>query len=584
LIVAIDYADLYMHKAVFRKETPAGGPVGSLARLSKNLDPAYLLECARKKIFLSFSKSIASSLSRKLSSEQIVAKPIINPLKINCFNISVQNEKINWKSSSKNNKLSLHSFNFLFSEQNNSLQSGQSQNLNLNQDSNNKLLDKLIQDWISQVPAGDKFAWQAQPTSQRITNWISYLSLKTVSEGSELNKAEFDKSVLVSLKTQLSFLKLQLEKGLADKEDLKLSEALIVAGVFFSDKDTVSLGLELLSQELSRIILSDGGHYLRSPDLLCLALEILISCAIALKAGHLEIPADLHLYIEKISLFLNAVLESDRLPALNYCTPSIAPKVLLGFIQEHNFLPADTATNLTTENPLSYFKESGLLLSRTANLAFSMITAQPSVHADSLAILASINSQQILTDSGSDTSLEDYFSSARAHNLLCLKNGKDEIVGVPQDVKCDLDARIVSAYWTHDSSVVVKRSVQLVPGGLVWIDSLENAQDLSFESNLHFAKGLSVQEDARVGVFRVFKILKEGLQLATLITESSCLGHLTKSPFCDGRGVVVERPCFREEGKAKSLNRKFALIEGALIEGNISWDLAWIFERLNESN
>jgi hypothetical protein len=136
-------------------------------------------------------------------------------------------------------------------------------------------LELLVSDWIEQSPPGNSDSWHPYPTSLRVVNWIKAYILV----GEKLNP-RVGTALLASLRQQIEFLSRRLEWDLLANHLLKNLKALAVAGLFFTSPATGRPGsrawgvnMRRLRIELSEQILSDGGHFERSPMYHAVVLE-----------------------------------------------------------------------------------------------------------------------------------------------------------------------------------------------------------------------------------------------------------------------------------------------------------------------
>jgi uncharacterized heparinase superfamily protein len=116
----------------------------------------------------------------------------------------------------------------------------------------------LIARWISENPRRPGVAWNPYPVSLRVVNWIKWHILRR----------PLTDEAIASLALQGRSLERSLEYDSGANHLLANAKALIFLGLFFEGEEAVSWltrGLRLMSCELRKQILSDGGHYERSP-------------------------------------------------------------------------------------------------------------------------------------------------------------------------------------------------------------------------------------------------------------------------------------------------------------------------------
>jgi uncharacterized heparinase superfamily protein len=128
---------------------------------------------------------------------------------------------------------------------------------------------RLLSRWVQENPPGHGTGWDPYPTSLRVVNWIKWA----------LAGHELPLECVESLAVQARWLARRLERHLLGNHLLANGKALIFVGMFFHGREAeawFSEGLNILKQELGEQILSDGGHFERSPMYHALVLEDLL--------------------------------------------------------------------------------------------------------------------------------------------------------------------------------------------------------------------------------------------------------------------------------------------------------------------
>lgn len=128
---------------------------------------------------------------------------------------------------------------------------------------------KLVERWISDNPPAEGVGWDSYPTSIRIVNWAKWCL-----RGNSVNKR-----LLGSLIIQTRWLNRRLEYHLLANHLWANAKALLFSGVIFADsesKNWLRKGEKILSQQLAIQILTDGGHFERSPMYHAIILEDVI--------------------------------------------------------------------------------------------------------------------------------------------------------------------------------------------------------------------------------------------------------------------------------------------------------------------
>lgn len=116
----------------------------------------------------------------------------------------------------------------------------------------------LIERWLKDNPPAQGTGWEPYPTSLRIVNWIKWF----------LGGAAADPRWIHSLAIQARWLRKRLEWHLLGNHLFANAKALVFAGLFFEGPEAqgwLKVGERLLRRELDEQILSDGGHFERSP-------------------------------------------------------------------------------------------------------------------------------------------------------------------------------------------------------------------------------------------------------------------------------------------------------------------------------
>ncbi len=116
----------------------------------------------------------------------------------------------------------------------------------------------LIGRWIEENPVGRGIGWEPYPLSRRIVNWV-----KWAWGGNELPPGTTE-----SLALQAQYLSQRLEWHLLGNHLLANAKAMIFAGLFFEGREAegwLAKGASIFSQQLKEQVLSDGGHFERSP-------------------------------------------------------------------------------------------------------------------------------------------------------------------------------------------------------------------------------------------------------------------------------------------------------------------------------
>lgn len=139
-----------------------------------------------------------------------------------------------------------------------------------------------IRSWIDACGGYQKEAWHPYPMSVRIVNWLTHYDFFEKGLDEEL-KADFWEC----LAWQIEILKRSVETDVCGNHLIKNLKALIYAGLCLRGHQSDYLeAMAMLLRELKTQVLSDGGHYERSPHYHVIVLQDLLDIhALILKAG-----------------------------------------------------------------------------------------------------------------------------------------------------------------------------------------------------------------------------------------------------------------------------------------------------------
>jgi uncharacterized heparinase superfamily protein len=213
------------------------------------------------------SPNIDYQLPKDINKPIIPSQHRLSQLSFNFLNktVSFKND-VEWNQSnlSKLFLYNLHYFDFILRGD---------ENLTLRKFREDKI---LFRSWISNNPVGLKNGWEPYPLSLRIVNWVFYFSKYHEYFN---NDQDFKDIYLNNLHQQCEYLSCFIERHIRANHLFKNGKALIFGGYFFKNRKWIDTGEKLLDQELEEQILSDGGHYERSPMYHSLILEDIIDLA-----------------------------------------------------------------------------------------------------------------------------------------------------------------------------------------------------------------------------------------------------------------------------------------------------------------
>ena len=290
----------------------------------------------------------------------------------------------------------------------------------------------IIEDWITQnqVVAGD--AWHPYTSSLRIVNWVyCYMLFRD-----DLEKdPPFRNLFLRSLSYQASYLVRHLEFDLLCNHLIANAKALFFAGRLLGKGSWTARGLKLLKTQAQEQILSDGGHFERSPMYHCIVLGDYLDCLSWLAPGS----ADYRFLKEKVEQmleFLTKVLLPDgRIPLFNDSAYGIAPDAQQIFSYANAVIGYEKH-ELRMDFTIWEGKDSGyyVIRSKTSCMIIDGGKIGPAYqpghgHCDLFSYELAIGKETMVVDSGvygyEEGEMRDYCRSTKAHNTVMV-DGKEQ--------------------------------------------------------------------------------------------------------------------------------------------------------------
>lgn len=137
----------------------------------------------------------------------------------------------------------------------------------------------IVADWIQRhPPARGAIGWDPYPTSLRVMNWCGVFFEKFITQ-SNADGDWVQNELWPSLYRQMCWLERHIENHLMGNHLFENAVALLMAGACFNGPDAprwFDRGLAILREQLPEQILSDGGHFERSPMYHCRAVYTLL--------------------------------------------------------------------------------------------------------------------------------------------------------------------------------------------------------------------------------------------------------------------------------------------------------------------
>lgn len=233
---------------------------------------------------------------------------------------------------------------------------------------------------------------------------------------------EHESPYLHDLALHAGFVRANLELDVGGNHLVKNLKALVGLGVFLADDALVDLATSHLARQLPIQVLSDGGHFERSPSYHCQVLGDLIDISELLEAASRPAPAQLGTAIASMRTWLGAMLLPDGdVPLFNDCT-RVGPELLALL---------DPAPAPPGEQRLTVLQPSGYAVVRTANGRIHLVAdigppCPPELpahaQADCLSFELSVDGKRLVVDTGTSTyrpgPRRDYERSTAAHSTV----------------------------------------------------------------------------------------------------------------------------------------------------------------------
>jgi uncharacterized heparinase superfamily protein len=272
----------------------------------------------------------------------------------------------------------------------------------------------MIDRWVSENPPGLGTGWEPYPTSLRIVNWIKWA----------LRGNTLEPEWRHSLAVQVRWLTKRLETHLLGNHLLANAKALVFAGFYFEGEeaeDWLERGFTILAREFPEQILSDGGHFERSPMYHALVTEDVLDLIKLTKTYRAALPDPWRGFVDtwkesacRMQRWLETMSHPDgEISFFNDAAFGIAMKPARLKRYLLNVIGNDAAMNVHRERPstgeaqILHLPESGYIRVDDAVSAL-LIDAAPigpdylpgHAHADTLSFEWSVFGQRVLVNGG----------------------------------------------------------------------------------------------------------------------------------------------------------------------------------------
>jgi hypothetical protein len=407
---------------------------------------------------------------------------------------------------------------------------------------------RFVFDWIIKVPVCHPVGWHPYTSSLRICNWIAHYP-----QFKQLLSEPEQQLFFSSLYNQLRHLLWHIEEDLLANHLIENCRALIVGGVFLNQERFVAHGKKVLLRELPEQVLSDGGHYERSPQYHTEVLLALLDAYAALRQSGRPIPPLLAEKLEAMTHFLAKILDFGKLPGLNDTSPEFVPdpQAVIAYAAQELQILIPSYTELD-----EHLTATGLFIYRSKRLSvtFDVGPIGPDVqpghaHSDTLSVLVTVDGIPVLIDSGVYTYEagpdRDYFRSAWAHNGPIIDgNDPNELWGAFRVGSRHLTASTTepwSACLQHGRGTTLRRKIKIGGSAAVNISDLVlSGHPRTIETRWTFAPNIEPHTEkqdagtyeATVGDFKV---------RLTLAGNDSC--ELEERPISLGFNIKTHTSC-----------------------------------------
>jgi uncharacterized heparinase superfamily protein len=179
---------------------------------------------------------------------------------------------------------------------------------------------ELVDSWLKQNGVWNELAWRPHVIARRLISWLSHGRL--VMDGAEV---VWRSALMVNIAKQARHLSRTVRLAPDGEPRLTAAIGLALSGICLSEGDQrYEQGMALLSNELDRQILPDGGHVSRSPSLQLSILLDLMSLKSAIAARQDVTPPDLQIAIDRMTPMLRFFRLGDgRLALFNGSTEEV---------------------------------------------------------------------------------------------------------------------------------------------------------------------------------------------------------------------------------------------------------------------
>lgn len=373
----------------------------------------------------------------------------------------------------------------------------------------------LWRSWEQAVPFGRGDAWSPYVVSLR--TWAMCGLYRALVAGSAI-----EGDYLRSLALHAGYVRAHLELDVGGNHLLKNLKALLGVGVFLGDEGLIEEASKRIGREVGVQVLSDGGHYERSPSYHCQVLGDFIDIGALLAAAGGAPIAGLTSAIAAMRRWLGAMLHPDGdVPLFNDC-------VLVGTERVALLAPAARPPDRVT-----VLEPSGYVVARPGREVHVVMDVGPPcppelpahAQADCLSFEMSVRGGRVIVDSGTSTYQgkvrRAFERSTAAHNTVEV-DGADqtEVWGAFRAARranallesVDDDGETIAVVASHDGYARLpgsprhRRTWRITATGFTVVDDFEGSGVHALTSRLYAAPESAVARldgDVAIGPLRV---------------------------------------------------------------------------------
>lgn len=300
----------------------------------------------------------------------------------------------------------------------------------------------LVADWMNlRGRPSQNAAWQPAVAARRLLSWLSQSPL--ILDGADRS---FYRRFMRSLGRHAAFLSSAITDGLAGETRLLVAVALAELGLCAEGMSKVQRrATKLLAEELTRQILTDGGHISRNPQKLLDLLLDLLPLRQAFAARAIAAPQQLLNAIDRMLPMLRLFRHGDGVLALFNGMGVTAPDVVATILAYD-----DASARALVNGPYSGYQriaaEGAVLITDTGRPPPPDFSSQ--AHAGTLAFEFSVESQRIIVNCGAPdqtrTNMRQAARTTAAHSTLVVSDVSSSRFAAASGIERWLEGRIVA--------------------------------------------------------------------------------------------------------------------------------------------